>query len=358
MEQEQNPCQDTSSSKKRAPNYANNEKEYLLNLIEKYKNIIENKKTDGVSVKEKKETWEKICQEFNSASPSLHYRPMESLKKTYEKMKEEIRKKTAELKKELYKTGGGPGPCPEPNKNSRHDELLMSIMSKKSVFGLGSQFDSNMGVNLHDAGHDMQNNLKSSAATGTLLYDTELSDVENNNEEVILIKCSLIRADDPKPFLNRTTKSTQTQANETEASTQSHSEVPSCSRNISNDIEIIYEQPESQPSHVWKKSENLKRPISSVLKGNIDKTTQGKKKFENSSRRRPNTVVPLTSSRLGEKYELLVDKKLELVECLKKEHQLRMEALQLDIQLKKKHLSSIAYSKDSNECLLESQMLY
>lgn len=53
------------------------------------------------------------------------------------------------------------------------------------------------------------------------------------------------------------------------------------------------------------------------------------------SRRRPNTVVTLTSSKLGEKYEMLVDKKIELAECLKQEHKLRMQALELDILLKK-----------------------
>lgn len=74
------------------------------------------------------------------------------------------------------------------------------------------------------------------------------------------------------------------------------------------------------------------------------------------TRRRPNTIVPLTSSRLGEKYELLVDKKLELVHCLQKEHELRMQCLQLDILLKKKQLASLVGIKDSEELLLESQM--
>lgn len=131
-----------SKSKKRAPNYTNNEKELLLNIIEHHKHIIENKKTDGVSVKEKKETWQKICQQFNTSSPNLYYRQVESLKKFYEKMKEELRKKTAEIKKELYKTGGGQGPG---SQNNQQDDLLMSIINKKSVLGLGSKFDSDSG---------------------------------------------------------------------------------------------------------------------------------------------------------------------------------------------------------------------
>lgn len=59
-----------------------------------------------------------------------------------------------------------------------------------------------------------------------------------------------------------------------------------------------------------------------------------------SSRRRPNTIRTLTSSALGAKYEILADKKIELAECLKKEHEARMIALELDIQLKQKQLKS------------------
>lgn len=129
---------ETENSKKRAPNYSHPEKELLLNIIESFKETIENKKTNGVSVHEKKEAWRKICEKFNAASPNLHYRPAESLKKYYDKLKEDLRKRCALKKKELYKTGGGP----ELNgKDEMGDEFLMSIINKKTVVGLNSQFD-------------------------------------------------------------------------------------------------------------------------------------------------------------------------------------------------------------------------
>lgn len=42
-----------------------------------------------------------------------------------------------------------------------------------------------------------------------------------------------------------------------------------------NTIEIVYEKSEKfsehLPSHIWKKGENLKRPIDNVLKQNVNK---------------------------------------------------------------------------------------
>lgn len=126
-----------ASSRKRAPNYTVPERERLLNIVERYKSIIENKKTDGVSVKDKKDCWQKVSEEFNAASPSYFYRSIDSLKKFYEKQKEELRKRYALEKKELYKTGGGPE-----IKNVLQDDLLMAIVNEKSVKGLDNPFDS------------------------------------------------------------------------------------------------------------------------------------------------------------------------------------------------------------------------
>lgn len=126
-----------ASSRKRAPNYTLAEREHLLNIINRYKSIIENKKTDGVSVQNKKDCWQKVCEEFNAASPSYFHRPIDSLKKFYDKQKEELRKRYAHEKKERYKTGGGPE-----MKNDLKDDLLMAIINQKSVKGLDSPFDS------------------------------------------------------------------------------------------------------------------------------------------------------------------------------------------------------------------------
>ena len=52
--------------RKRSSNFSKFEGEVLVDLAMKYKHIIENKRTDGVTIKKKSETWMKIQNEFNS----------------------------------------------------------------------------------------------------------------------------------------------------------------------------------------------------------------------------------------------------------------------------------------------------
>nr|CAI5846093.1 unnamed protein product [Callosobruchus analis] len=103
-----------------ACNFTEQEKSLIINMVAKYKDIIENKKkTDGVTNLEKNKTWAKITLEFNAISP-------------------ELRKKTAERKILLGKTGGGP---PPDDSKENYEDLLLSITNEKTVFGLPSQYD-------------------------------------------------------------------------------------------------------------------------------------------------------------------------------------------------------------------------
>lgn len=52
-------------TKKRSANFSKGEIDILVNIIFKYKDIIENEKTDATTWKSKNETWEKITLEFN-----------------------------------------------------------------------------------------------------------------------------------------------------------------------------------------------------------------------------------------------------------------------------------------------------
>ncbi|KAL1516239.1 hypothetical protein ABEB36_000158 [Hypothenemus hampei] len=63
-----NPLDEPTSScaKKRAPNFSGEEETRLLELVTKYKNVIESRKTDAVNNKVKAETWDLITQEFNT----------------------------------------------------------------------------------------------------------------------------------------------------------------------------------------------------------------------------------------------------------------------------------------------------
>lgn len=71
-------------SRVRTKNYTIQEKELIFTIVNKYKNVVENKKSDAVSVGEKNNAWVKITKQFNSTTPNLCRRSMESLNKYYE----------------------------------------------------------------------------------------------------------------------------------------------------------------------------------------------------------------------------------------------------------------------------------
>lgn len=50
----------SDKKKKRSPNFTFKEKEVLLSVIRAHKNVIENKKTDAVSVHDKNRAWFEI----------------------------------------------------------------------------------------------------------------------------------------------------------------------------------------------------------------------------------------------------------------------------------------------------------
>lgn len=73
-------------NKKKSPNFSNIEKIKLIELIERNKNIVENKKTDNISTKDKEKCWMKITKEFNSNCISVH-RDVGSLKNCWDNLK-------------------------------------------------------------------------------------------------------------------------------------------------------------------------------------------------------------------------------------------------------------------------------
>lgn len=91
---------------KRAANFTRTETDLLIDITLKYKNIIENKRTNATTWKDKIEAWEQICKEFNAASGNFP-RSMKTIRSKYETIKKNIRKKCSLLKSEQTKTGGG-----------------------------------------------------------------------------------------------------------------------------------------------------------------------------------------------------------------------------------------------------------
>ncbi|KAK4887469.1 hypothetical protein RN001_003740 [Aquatica leii] len=108
---------DGSRKRSRVPNFGDDEKAALLNIILKKKDVIENKKTDAVTWREKDRT-------------------VSSIKSFYENYKRKVKKTSALEKREIFQTGGGP-----PFKaTDLLLDLTMNILNKKTIFGLDNRF--------------------------------------------------------------------------------------------------------------------------------------------------------------------------------------------------------------------------
>ncbi|KAK4871969.1 hypothetical protein RN001_016093 [Aquatica leii] len=57
--------------RERAGNFTESEKEIMTSITSKYFSIIENKKTDAITIKQKTETWERIADEFNLSANNV-----------------------------------------------------------------------------------------------------------------------------------------------------------------------------------------------------------------------------------------------------------------------------------------------
>lgn len=122
----------------RSNNFTLQEKELLFSLVESKKALIENKKTDALTCKDKEMAWSDITMKFNAEAPSFTPRTMESLRKFYANSKRDVRKAVGDEKKQVYLTGGGPPPKPI----SKGSEILLDIVNKKTIYGLNNPFDS------------------------------------------------------------------------------------------------------------------------------------------------------------------------------------------------------------------------
>lgn len=60
-----------SKKRVRATNFNETEEDILVQCILRHAKIIENKKTDACTLKEKQSTWEEVAVEFNSLCPNV-----------------------------------------------------------------------------------------------------------------------------------------------------------------------------------------------------------------------------------------------------------------------------------------------
>ncbi|KAF5287846.1 hypothetical protein FQA39_LY15660 [Lamprigera yunnana] len=122
--------------RKRAPNYTPDEQLLCLNIVKKYKSIVENKKANGIMWKEEEEAWNKIATEFNACSSVAIPRTTINLKKVIRNKKKDCKKYAANEKREMLLTGGG-------KIKTLTDPILettLDIVNHKTVYGLKTRF--------------------------------------------------------------------------------------------------------------------------------------------------------------------------------------------------------------------------
>lgn len=76
-----------SKKRERPANFNTAEVELLISLVDKHKHIVENKKTNAVTNKDKDAAWKKIESSFNSCGISSSIRTWKTLKLKYEGIK-------------------------------------------------------------------------------------------------------------------------------------------------------------------------------------------------------------------------------------------------------------------------------
>ncbi|XP_064468676.1 myb/SANT-like DNA-binding domain-containing protein 3 [Ornithodoros turicata] len=134
--------------------YTNEEREILRSLINKYRAVLENKKTNNASKGAKNKAWEKLGTDYNS-QPNVRPRTVKQLKKCWDNEKSRWKKKDSQEKRDIYATGGGPRTCrpmspslllvgavashmatrlPNPHDSDNHDGQPVLSLSPATIF--------------------------------------------------------------------------------------------------------------------------------------------------------------------------------------------------------------------------------
>ncbi|XP_046563049.1 myb/SANT-like DNA-binding domain-containing protein 4 isoform X2 [Haliotis rubra] len=118
------------SKKVRKSNYSAQEIEILTEDIGKHNSVLSAAFSSSITHKIKNGIWEKIADRVNAASSA--HRSGADLRKKWNELKCQTRKKAMSQKRELVKTGGGPAPPPM----SQVEEKVISLIPKCQVEGI------------------------------------------------------------------------------------------------------------------------------------------------------------------------------------------------------------------------------
>lgn len=114
---------------KKKTNFSEEERAVLLELVARHRSVVENKKTDAVSVSRKRDTWKKIEEEYKSRH-NVTPRTSAQLKKCWENLKDKWRRCNAEDMRERFSTGGGP---PQPSQVTDEMQLVGAVASHMAI---------------------------------------------------------------------------------------------------------------------------------------------------------------------------------------------------------------------------------
>lgn len=93
--------------RKRAPNFTLEEVEKLKASVQKFASVVENRRSDVLSKKQKIEGWKKIEIDFNADNNNAIFRNHDVLKKKWENLKKCCKKKYSDMKTYRNQTAGG-----------------------------------------------------------------------------------------------------------------------------------------------------------------------------------------------------------------------------------------------------------
>lgn len=127
---------DTQARRKRSKNFTELETRLLIDVIIRHIGTVENKKTDAITWKEKKQIWDKISQDFQTLAGSE--RSATVLRNKYDAIKQSLKSKLSQNKVEVFKTGGGAADIQE---LTDFEEKLMGYL-ELNINGLPAVFDS------------------------------------------------------------------------------------------------------------------------------------------------------------------------------------------------------------------------
>jgi hypothetical protein len=118
------------------PTHFQREETLLVELVRKYKNKIECKKSDTNTNKIKVQAWIDLSKEYNAISGDT-YRDAKVLRSKYENLKKRTKQKFADEKASKFGTGGGP----EEHFHMTEVDVNIKEIIGKQLTGFPSEFD-------------------------------------------------------------------------------------------------------------------------------------------------------------------------------------------------------------------------